>query len=464
MSVTTRFAPSPTGRLHPGNLRTALLNWLLARKEGGRFLLRFEDTDEVRNQQPYVAAIEETLRWLGLEWDGPTRFQSRNRQAHLQTLRQLAECGAAYRCFCTPARLQADRRIATARGLPPRYSGRCRALGRAEAEARAEKESFVWRLALHSDDPDAVVVVPDRLRGAIRFSRCDLDDPVVVRSDGSFTFLLPNAVDDACEGITHVVRGDDHLTNSACQVWLLQLLGRPVPCYFHHGLLLDADGAKLSKRFGAITAEDLRAAGLLPQALVQTLARLGHPNIDEQIHDLAGLARAFRPEALSTTAVRWSDELLWRWHTRLLRALPAEELAGRIAPFLPPCAKGRLVRLAELIAPNLERAEDAARYARLIDAHAAPDAEATALLQGCDPTLFRTARTLWRECADGEWRSWTRRLGEACGIRGRRLFMPLRAALSGSCHGPEMGAIIAFLGRDGVAARLDPDTLPQRDG
>ncbi|RMH59588.1 MAG: glutamate--tRNA ligase, partial [Zetaproteobacteria bacterium] len=219
----TRFAPSPTGYLHLGNLRTALLNWLFARKHGGRFLLRFEDTDAERCEKRFVEAIVEDLRWLGLNWDGEALFQSAHAAQHERALAALAERGLAYRCFCTEQQLALDRKLARARGLPPRYAGRCRRLAADVAAGRAEREAFVWRLRVHGEEGS--VIVPDLLRGEVRFARRDLDDPVVKRSDGSFTFLLPNAIDDALDGITHVLRGDDHLTNSAYQVWLLEALG-----------------------------------------------------------------------------------------------------------------------------------------------------------------------------------------------------------------------------------------------
>ena len=454
MTVTTRFAPSPTGLLHLGNVRTALLNWLLARKRGGRFILRFEDTDDARNQQQFIDAIARDLRWLGLEWSGSPRFQRQHAADHHNALRRLAESGHAYRCFCSAHQLQIDKKLAASRGLPPRYSGRCRLLDRAESEARAASEPFVWRLAVHSDQPEATVTVHDQLRGAIRFLRKDLDDPVVVRSDGSFTFILPNAIDDALDGISHVVRGDDHLTNTAWQVWLLQQLDLPVPAYLHHGLLLNSAGNKLSKRDGATSVAELREAGVEPLAIIHAMVRLGHPNIDDSVLDLDQLCQQFRPEALSTAAARWSDAAMWQWHERLLRALPADRLAAMIAPHLPPCAPERLTELAGLIAPNISRAEDAAAFSRLIDEETPLDAEAETVLRQAGTPFFTTAIALWDAVGEQGWKVWIDRLKAESGNKGKRLFMPLRVALTGTCHGPEMAAIVRFLGREGVAQRL----------
>ncbi len=456
MSVTTRFAPAPTGLLHLGNLRTALLNWLQARHCGGRFLLRFEDTDDTRNQQQFIDAIMDDLRWLGLEWEGAPRFQSAHAEAHRQALQQLADQKLAYRCFCSEQQLQMNKKLAVSRGLPPRYSGRCRSLDADEAAERARNEPFVWRLAIHDGNSDEKICVPDRLRGDVIFSRRDLDDPVVVRSNGRFTFVLPNAIDDALDGVTHVLRGDDHLTNSAWQVWLLQHLGYPVPCYFHHGLLLNGEGRKLSKRDGATPLRQLRHEGLLADALLQAMARIGHPNIDESIHSIAELSRQFQADALSTSAVRWSDDAMWRWHEKLLHNLPAEQLATLIAPHLPECDAPTRTRLAALIAHNLSRAEDATRFARLIDPSAPLTADAETVTRQAGTGFFHLARALWRDENIREWKAWTDELKSRSSARGRALFMPLRAALTGCCHGPEMATVLDFLGYDGVLARLDP--------
>ncbi|MDX8401553.1 MAG: glutamate--tRNA ligase [Mariprofundaceae bacterium] len=448
--VITRFAPSPTGRMHPGNVRTALLNWLFARAAGGRFLLRFEDTDADRSDRALARAIMEDLRWLGLDWDGEPDFQSAHAPRHREALDALAAGGHAYRCFCTEAQLALDRKLAASRGLPPRYKGRCRGLAPDEARRRAEAgEPFVWRLALHQDSEEAVAV-RDLLRGEVRFARRDLDDPVIVRSDGSFTFLLPNAVDDAADGVTHVLRGDDHLTNSAAQVWMLARLGRHAPVYAHHGLLLAADGGKLSKRAGAKSLAEWREAGVLPMALVQALARLGHPNMPEDARSMADLLRHFEATRISTAAVRWSDEAVWRWHTRLLQALSAEELAGRIAPVLP----GADAALAALLQPNLERERDAQAFARLRDPAGPLSETALAAMQEAGAAFFRAAIEAWDGLDGVDWKAWVEALKAKTGRKGRALFLPLRAALTGADHGPEMSRVVAYLGRDGVRARL----------
>jgi len=446
--VVTRFAPSPTGLMHLGNVRTALLNWLYARKLGGRFLLRFEDTDASRSETEFVEALKQDLLWLGLDWDGDALFQSKHAGQHQEALDALAEKGLAYRCFCTETQLGLDRKLATSRGLPPRYSGKCRKLANEESLQRSESESFVWRLAIHAGEGE--VRVPDALRGDVVFARRDLDDPVVVRSDGTFTFLLPNAIDDAVDGITHALRGDDHLTNSAYQVWLLEALSLSVPTYVHHGLLLGEDGAKLSKRTGSHSVAELREDGLIPQALVQAMTRLGHPNIADDALSVEDLLQAFDAEHISRSSVKWSNDEMWRWHTRLLHHLDAESLLPLVQKAVPEAS----LDFVGLIRGNLERAEDALHFMRLLDVNAALNADAQAVINGAADGFYTTALQLWQDSNAVDWKAWMNAVKEQTGCKGKQLFMPLRVALSGEVHGPEMSAIVDFLGQKGVETRL----------
>lgn len=451
--VVTRFAPSPTGLMHLGNLRTALLNWLYARKNGGRFLLRFEDTDQNRSERQFIEAIQADLRWLGLDWDGDVLFQSAHVEKHAQALKSLAKQGFVYRCFCTENQLNLDRKLAAARGLPSRYAGRCRLLSGQESADRAEKEPFVWRLAVHGEEGE--VIVPDALRENVHFARRDLDDPVLVRSDGTFTFLMPNALDDALDGITHTLRGDDHLTNSAYQVWLLEKLGYTPPVYLHHGLLLGEDGAKLSKRTGSHSVAELREDGLLPDALLQAMARLGHPNIPEHIHQTLALAAHFNAEHVSTSSVRWTDSEMWRWHTRLLHELQPEQLADLIRPYFSAEENSRLIEFAALIGGNIERIEDVVIFKRLLDADAPVEAEAKQLVEEAGSHFYQVALDTWQALDEADWKLWVSDVKQQTGKKGKELFMPLRIALSGALHGPEMSKVVVFLGRDGIAERLE---------
>ncbi|MBF0282422.1 MAG: glutamate--tRNA ligase [Zetaproteobacteria bacterium] len=450
--VVTRFAPSPTGLMHLGNVRTALLNWAYARKMGGRFLLRFEDTDQDRSQLEFIEALKKDLHWLGLDWDGEPLFQSQHAHNHQEALDALAEKGLAYRCFCSEHQLNLDRKLATSRGLPPRYVGRCKALSAEASATRALSEAHVWRLAVHANE--GLVQVIDALRGHVDFLCRDLDDPVVVRSDGSFTFLLPNAIDDAVDGITHALRGDDHLTNSAYQVWLLQKLDKHVPIYLHHGLLLGEDGAKLSKRTGSHSVQSLRQAGLIPAALVQAMARLGHANIPEELVSVADMLQHYNATAISTSSVRWMDGEMWRWHTRLLHQLSPDALSSLISPFTTLEGEA-LLSLSALLVGNLERAEYATQFARLWSVEAALEEDAAAVMVAAGDEFYQQALHAWNNLPDADWKGWSDAVKEATGAKGKNLFMPLRVALTGVLHGPEMSRVVGFLGKTGVQQRLE---------
>jgi len=270
-----------------------------------------------------------------------------------------------------------------------------------------------------------------------------------------FTFLLPNAVDDAIDDVTHVLRGDDHLTNSAYQVWLLEHLELNVPVYFHHGLLLGQDGAKLSKRSGSHSVAELREEGLLPEALMQTMGRLGHPNLSEAVLKADELAACFEAEHISKASVRWSDDELWRWHTELLHGLSAENLAALIQPSFPDIDKQRLQAFASLVGANLNRAEDARDFRRLLDASVGMDEAAMQVLAEAGSDFFKVAREVWYQLNDPDWQTWTGALKAKTGRKGKELFLPLRVALSGSLSGPQMHQVIDFLGREGTGIYLD---------
>ncbi len=456
--VVTRFAPSPTGLMHLGNVRTAMLNWMFARKMGGKFLLRFEDTDQSRSEQQYIDALKEDMLWLGLQWDDEPLFQSAHAEQHREALDKLAETNLAYPCFCSESQLNLDRKLATSRGLPPRYNGRCRELSNGERQAKLDAgETHTWRLAVHADNGE--VTVPDLLRDNVVFLRKDLDDPVVVRSDGTFTFLLPNAIDDAVDGITHVLRGDDHLTNSAYQVWMLESLGYTAPVCLHHGLLLGEDGAKLSKRTGSHSIADLRAEGLFPEALQQAMVRLGHPNIPEDALSIEALLEHTDIEHLSTSSVRWSNEAMWRWHTKFLYAKPASELAPLLRETLAKhdvmIDETQALALAGILGGNLNRIEDVLNFKRLLDASGAISDENIQVLKEAGAVFFDHALTTAKATGGTDWKAWTNALKEASGAKGKGLFMPLRIALTGQAHGPEMSKVVVFLGADGIQTRLN---------
>jgi len=462
--VVTRFAPSPTGLMHLGNVRTAMLNWMFAKKMGGKFLLRFEDTDQSRSEQQFIDALKEDMLWLGLQWDDEPLFQSEHAKQHQEALDKLAEENLAYPCFCSESTLNLDRKLATSRGLPPRYNGRCRHLATEERQQRLDaSEPHTWRLAVHATEGE--VVVPDLLRDNVHFLRKDLDDPVVVRTDGTFTFLLPNAIDDAVDGISHVLRGDDHLTNSAYQVWMLESLGYTAPVCLHHGLLLGEDGAKLSKRTGSHSVSELREAGLFPEALQQAMIRLGHPNIPDDATTIETLTEHTDIEHLSTSSVRWSNDDMWRWHTKILHGQPDDILAPLLTSALAKedveLAADKALDLANIMAGNLNRIEDVLLFKRLLTLSEPLEAEDVSVLQETGQEFFKQALETWLRLSEISWQDWTNALKEVSGKKGKQLFLPLRLALTGQPHGPEMSRVVLFLGKEEVELRLNNvlDTL-----
>jgi len=445
--VRTRFAPSPTGALHLGGARTALLNALWARKHGGVFLLRFEDTDAARSRLEFARAIEEDLAWLGIAPDRVS-FQSRRHAQHEAALASLAEQGLAYRCFCSPEQLERDRALARAAGRPPRYAGRCRRLAPSEAEARAQAgESFVWRLAAHAEEGEVRWQEMDGAELAI--PRSALDDPILVRSSGSFTFLLPNAIDDAEDGISHVIRGEDQRTNTAYQLLILQALKKQAPVYQHISLIVDAAGRKLSKREADFAIAELRRQGWEPEAVVQWLVRLGMPNLDPEALSLEALAEAFSAERLSRAPVRVQQEALAHWNERVLQAMDDDARAKRLALWLPERAQPQAKALARLLKENLTRLSEVRSYARLWDAHAPIDEEAKAVLKGA-PWLADAAEKLAALGAIDRWLAALKQEGR----KGKALFLPLRAAVLGRLDGPPLMEVLRFLGAQGVHARI----------
>ena len=337
MSVRVRFAPSPTGSLHVGNARTALFNWLFARKHGGCFILRIEDTDRERSRPEWEAAILEDLRWLGLQWDeGPDvggdagpYCQSERLQTYRAAADRLLGEGKAYFCFCSLQALEVQRQERLARGLPPRYDGRCRAIPSEEvARRRGAGEAAAVRFVM----PPERIVVNDLVKGNVEFLGSDLDDFVILRADGSPSYNFAAALDDCAMGITLVIRGDDHLTNTPRQMNLARALGWRPPEFAHVPLIHGADGAPLSKRHGAVSVTEHRAAGILPEALVNYLALLGWspPSGADEVLDLPTLSRLFVLDRVSRSPARYDAERLAWFNRQHLRRLPVERLLAEL--------------------------------------------------------------------------------------------------------------------------------------
>ena len=467
--VITRFAPSPTGFLHIGGARTALFNWLYARGRGGKMLLRIEDTDRQRSTQDAVAAIIDGLTWLGLDWDGEPVSQYGCRDRHGEVARQLVEDGHAYRCYASAEDLAAMREAARAQGLPPRYDGRWRDRDPSEAPAGAEP-------VIRIKSPESgETIVADKVQGRVAFPNADLDDFVLVRSDGTPTYMLAVVVDDHDMGVTHVIRGDDHLTNAARQTLIYQALGWAVPVWAHIPLIHGADGAKLSKRHGALGVDAYRAMGYLPAALRNYLARLGWAHGDDEIFSTGQALAWFDLDAIGKAAARFDYDKLKNLNGHYMRQTEDAALLEQIEAILPeiegePDFAERLDELSRerilQLMPGLK--ERAKTLVELIDScrflvaprPLKPDSKAEALLD--DEARQRLARLADRLAAATEADGWeiavletaTRAFAEAEDIKLGKIAQPLRAALTGSTTSPGIFDVMAVLGREESLGRI----------
>ncbi len=438
MTVTTRFAPSPTGRLHVGNLRTALHNWLLARKAGGRFLLRIDDTDAARSEERFVEGIREDLAWLGLEPDGEER-QSARLALYEEAFETLKAAGRVYPCYETAQELELKRKVRLGRGLPPIYDRAALELGDAERAAKeAEGVAPHRRFRL---DHSAPIEWLDGIRGPQHFEPAQMSDPVVRRADGSWLYMLPSTADDIAMGVTEVLRGEDHVSNTATQIQMFAALGAKVPRFAHEALLVGSEG-KLSKRLGALGCDAFREAGIEPEALVALLARLGTSQPVEPILDRDWLVESFDLAAFGRAPARFDETELARLNTAIVHQLPFAHVAARLP-------EGMGAGAWEAIRPNLEHVGDAADWWHVVTGPVEPppfDAETRAYLAEA------AQRLAW---SDDPWGTLTAALKEATGRKGKALFHPLRLALTGRDSGPDMHALLPLIGETEARARLE---------
>ena len=438
--VVVRFAPSPTGHLHLGNVRAAVLNWLFARRHGGRFILRFDDTDPNRVREEYVTAIREDLAWLGLDWDEEIR-QSTRLDRYRAAAERLKEAGRLYPCYETPQELALKRRIQRMRGRPPVYDRAARRLSEAERRRlEAEGRRPHWRFFL---DTDAPVVWEDLIRGRQTIDPSSLSDPVLIRADGSFLYLLPSVVDDIETGVTHVIRGEDHVTNTAEQIQLITALGGRLPAFAHFPLLLGPDGRPLSKRAGDISLRRLRKEGIQPLAVLALLATVGTGRAPESVTSREELIAGFDIAAFSKAAVRFDPEQLARINRHLLRRMPHAALADR------PELAGIDPALWAVVRENLDTLADLGHWQRVVEGPLEP-----VITQADRAFLAEAARCLPETWTDEAWSRWTAELKERTGRRGRALFRPLRLAITGRESGPEMAKLLPLVPRERVRRRL----------
>lgn len=440
MTVTTRFAPSPTGRLHIGNVRTALHNWLLARKSGGCFLLRIDDTDAERSREEYVDGIRADLQWLGLTVDGEER-QSARFDLYEREFARLAAAGRVYRCYETPQELDLKRKVLLGRGLPPIYDRAALVLTDADHAAReAAGEKPHWRFLLDRDQP---IEWLDGVRGPQHFDPAQLSDPVVRRADGSWLYMLPSAIDDIAMGVTDVLRGEDHVSNTASQLQMFTALGAEPPRFAHEALLVGSEG-KLSKRLGSLGMAELREAGIEPEAIIALLARLGTSQPVEPELDADALAAAFDLGTFGRAPARFDEAELHRVNAAIVHRLPYPRVAH-----LLPAGMGEAAW--DAIRPNLAHIDEAAEWWQVVtgpvEAVPVADEDRDFLVQAADIA----AGLDW---AADPWRALTGALKDATGRKGKTLFLPLRRALTARDHGPDMAALLPLIDKDEAVERL----------
>ncbi len=438
MTVVTRFAPSPTGRLHVGNIRTGLHNFLFALKHDGRFLLRIDDTDSERSTAEHDQAIRDDLDWLGLHPAQIVR-QSDRFALYEAEFERLRASGHVYPCYETPEELDLRRKILLGRGLPPVYE-------RPDGDSPApEGRSPHWRFRLDHDQP---IVWTDLVRGDQHFEAKNLSDPVIRRADGSWLYLLPSVIDDVALGVTHIVRGEDHVSNSATQLQMFEALDAKPPLLAHEALLVASEG-KLSKRLGAVGVEAVRDAGLEPIALLSLLARLGTSQPIEPIASLAELARDFDFSHFGRAPAHFDLHDVELLNARLLHALDFDSVAARL-----PQGASEADWL--LLRGNLERLSDFERWSAVLEGDLDPPPMSEDNRAFCGEAAGFASRIDWS--AD-PWHALADGLKASTGRKGRSLFHPLRLALTGQDSGPEMAGLLRRIGRSLATRRLEAAAL-----
>ncbi len=455
MTATVRFAPSPTGNIHIGNARTALFNWLFKLKHGGRFILRFDDTDKERSKQEYADAIERDLRWLGIAPD-EIFYQSSRAAAHEDAAEQLKKAGLLYPCYETAEELERRRKILLTRRLPPVYEREALKLTDGQKAAyELEGRKPHWRFLLPNHDGDPFVTRrtevhwDDIVRGPQTVDLASISDPVLVREDGTFLYNFPSVVDDIAAGITHVIRGDDHITNSGVQIAIFEALGAKAPSFGHHNLLTTASGEGLSKRTGALSIGALRESGFEPMAIASLAVLIGTSMSVAAVRTMDELANAFEPSMASKSAAKFDPAEIGTLNRALVHELDYSDVAERLEAMdiSGPDAEA----FWNAVRRNLEKVGEAAEWWSILQN--GPDTE-----ERLSPDDLDFARMAFDLLPSGKfdentWKNWTSAVKEKTGRKGKPLFMPLRIALTGRSSGPEIAELLPLLGRERTLAR-----------
>ena len=471
-SVRTRFAPSPTGPLHLGGARVALFNWLFAANSGGGFILRIEDTDTERSTVEFEEKIILSLRRLGLDWDegpdiggmcAPYR-QSEKQAAYKAAVEKLAAKGLTYPCYCSQDDLEKERKLMVARRQAPRYSGRCRAI---TPEEKARKESEGISPAIRFGMPEGeTIVFEDQVRGTVSFESGDLGDFIIVRSDGSTSFLLAGAVDDVQMGITHVIRGEDHLSNTPRQMMIIRGLEDAPPSYAHLPMVLDEEGKKLSKRTGATDILDLLEMGYAPEAINTAMAMLGWAGVDgSEPETLEAMAEKFSLEKVSRSPARYDHARLDSLNARALRKMAPKAFLRTIGPLaeelgvdLAEAAGGDMTAVVEVVRDGMNGPKDAVEQLAQFLAPLPPEEEADAFLRAPESakvTLEMIEAVAGMEnLGEESFKTMIESVSRKTGIKGKKLFMAARSAVTGRTSGPKLADLFRLLGPGSITARL----------
>lgn len=433
--TTTRFAPSPTGHIHVGNLRTALFNYLIARKAGGTFILRLDDTDQERSKEEYADGIKRDLEWLGLHWDRVER-QSARLDRYAEAADQLRGAGRLYEVFETPTELDLKRKKQLNMGRPPVYDRAGLNLSDADKDRlRAEGREGYWRFRLDQER----IEWTDGILGDISIDAASVSDPVLIRADGQVLYTFASSVDDTDMAVTHIVRGADHVTNTATQIQIIRALGGTPPSFAHHSLLTGAQGEELSKRIGALSIRDLREAGVAPEALLSMMARLGSSQPVELKMTLDDLAEGFDLSQFGASPTKFDAEDLWPLTRERNQALPFDAVRDRIAALGVPADLAE--RFWAVASQNITKLDDLADWWTIFSQGAEPqiDPEDADFIAQAMPLLPPPPYT------DATWGEWTAAVKDATGRKGKGLFMPLRKAVTGQAHGPDMAQVMPLL-------------------
>ena len=439
MNVKVRFAPSPTGKLHVGNVRTALANWLYARRHNGAFVLRIDDTDLERSTAEYEQGIQDDLSWLGMRWD-EKHNQSARFPVYQLAVDRLKAQGRLYPAYETGEELERRRRLQLAQHKPPVYDRAALKLTDAERAAfEAEGGRPHWRFRLDGKR----VHWDDLVRGPTEVDTASMSDPVLIREDGAFLYTLPSVADDVDMEITHVIRGEDHVTNTGAQIEVFEALGAKPPAFAHMPLLVGADGEALSKRLGSLSIEQLRDGGYEPMAALSHLGKIGTSDPLEIAGSLEALAETFDFGKMGRAPARYDTADLDRLNAAALHAMPYEAAQPRLEALGDDLGP----QFWEAVRANLTRFDGVATWAHVVRGPIEPLID--------DPAFMETAARLLPEQIDaGAWSAWTDAIKAETGAKGKTLFLPLRRALIGQNHGPEMGPLLVLIGREKALARL----------